>query len=121
MENVNLGRNEKYGERVDLKTTIYNLRQIIYESKERGIIKRNTINRRISAMLCRLDSQCEIGTGGFVPRKINSIEDLYLFSPEEIKEDFWGYKEKTWRGLNEILKHFNLPSIDLPEEYIENS
>ena len=52
-----------------------------------------------------------------VPRTIETVGELYSLSLREIRRGFPGYGKKTWRALNDYLKEYGLPPINLPAEY----
>lgn len=55
--------------------------------------------------------------GPHVPRKIDTVGELYSLTRNEILYGFKARKKKTWLTLNEILEGYGLPPLNLPEEY----
>jgi hypothetical protein len=91
-------------------------------SKERNIKKGEGINDRASssaiAMLGHLSR--EHNSWSPVPRKINTVEELYSLSAYEIQYKFRYYGKKTWQRLNKHLKNKGLPSLKLPPKYTDS-
>ncbi|MFH2059395.1 MAG: hypothetical protein ABIJ59_10905 [Pseudomonadota bacterium] len=104
--------NKKGKQRIGLESGLNELSKQIMEDRRTGKIKKD-VSSRVLGMLGYLCSNKNL----YVPRKINTISELYNFSEDEMLHKFKNYKIKTWLKLNEILEIYNLPSLNLPQEY----
>jgi hypothetical protein len=89
--------NDKY-QGVSKDMDLGELRKIIYKSKWKGFIKRDLTTSRIEAMLCRLDDNCEIGTGSFVPIKYILLRIYISLTLKISSRDFGVIRKKLGEG-----------------------
>lgn len=102
-------------QKIGLGSDLRELYRLIDNGRRTGKIKRRGASLRTMCMIGRLRS--DSASNQFVPRKIDTIGELYSFSEKEMLYGFRGYKRKTWLKLNEILGECGLPSLNLPQEY----
>ena len=110
---------EGIGQRqISMESTLKDLRRSIEEDRKTGRIKKRGASLRVIGMLGYLNSS---EPSPLVPRKIDTVGELYSFSHDEMLRKFRFYKQKTWCKLNEILCGYNLPPLNLPAEYGSDS
>ena len=104
--------------RIGLESDLKELSKLIMKDRQTGKIKKEVLSSRVLGMLGYLSSD---ETSRLVPRRIDTVAELYTFTEEEMLHKFKAYKGKTWLKLNEILGKYNLPALNLPQEYISGS
>lgn len=104
---------QKKRQKISLESNVVELSKLIRKDRRTGKIKKSVASSRVLGMLGKLSSDRHL----YVPRKINTVGELYTFSEDEISYKFRNYKSKTWLKLNEILETYDLPAINLPSEY----
>lgn len=105
-------RNER--QRIGLESGLKELSKLIKDDQQAGRIRKERSLRRVRGMLGHLSSD---KISSLVPRKIDTVEELYSFTEDEMLHKFRFYKEKTWIKLNDLLENYGLPTLNLPQEY----
>lgn len=99
---------------IGLKSDLRDLYRLIGSDREGGKIKKRGASLRTMCMIGRMYNNAQ---NQFIPRRIDTVGELYSFTEDEILYGFKLCKKKTWLKLNEILEGYGLPSLNLPQEY----
>jgi len=106
-------KNQNEAPEIRLESDLSELLKLIMIGWRTGKIKKDVALSRVVVMIGYLSNDKHL----YVPKKINTIGELYTFSEDEILHKFRNYKIKTWLKLNEILERYGLPNLNLPQEY----